>query len=358
MKNYIKNHLEQHRIQSFFKKILVTILFLIPFTQNNIFAQSFTLSVFSENSERFWVVINGEKKNDKASSSVKVIDLTGSYWKMKIMFENESLPEITQNVYRPFDASATTYQIKKNRKGNYVLRMYSASDFNIGNNNTRTNNSRNNNFPNNNGNGNNNRNSNNGNGSNNGNNNGVNININLGNNQMGNNQGGINPNGNNGNWNNNGNGNNNLNEDDENLNRNNNGNTGWGSTNNGNNNNGNTGNWGNNNNGNTGNWGNNNGKCSMPMSSQDFDLAFQNVERQNFEETKMTVAKQFTSRNCMTVQQIRKIISIFDFENHKLQYAKYAYDFCFDKQNYYLLNDAFDFSTSITDLNNFLESKK
>jgi hypothetical protein len=49
-------------------------------------------------------------------------------------------------------------------------------------------------------------------------------------------------------------------------------------------------------------------------------------------------------------------MSIFDFEATRLDFAKYAYGRTFDIGNYYKVNDVFDFETSISDLNAYINS--
>ena len=41
----------------------------------------------------------------------------------------------------------------------------------------------------------------------------------------------------------------------------------------------------------------------------------------------------------------------FDFEDTKLQFAKYAYGHTYDINNFYMVNDAFEFESSIEELN-------
>jgi hypothetical protein len=50
-------------------------------------------------------------------------------------------------------------------------------------------------------------------------------------------------------------------------------------------------------------------------------------------------------------------MSAFSFENEKLDIAKWAYPSCVDKENYYLLNSAFSFSSSKSNLNQFVKSQ-
>jgi len=97
--------------------------------------------------------------------------------------------------------------------------------------------------------------------------------------------------------------------------------------------------------------------CGAAMNSTDFASAKKSIDSKDFEDSKFTVAKQVTKNNCLNTAQIKEIMELFDFEATKLDYAKYAYDFCYDKNNYYKLNDAFDFESSIDDLNEYIEKK-
>ncbi|MCX7728498.1 MAG: DUF4476 domain-containing protein [Bacteroidia bacterium] len=45
-------------------------------------------------------------------------------------------------------------------------------------------------------------------------------------------------------------------------------------------------------------------------------------------------------------------MKLFSFEETRLEFAKYAYSKVIDKENYYQVNDAFQFENSIEELNN------
>ncbi|HPD54724.1 MAG TPA: DUF4476 domain-containing protein, partial [Bacteroidia bacterium] len=72
------------------------------------------------------------------------------------------------------------------------------------------------------------------------------------------------------------------------------------------------------------------------------------------ENTKLTIAKQVIQNNCLTADQVRETMTLFDFENTKLDFAKFAYDRTYDRANYYKVNDAFEFESSIEDLNRYI----
>jgi hypothetical protein len=295
-------------------KNLVFILFLF-ISISTLNAQGI-LTFFADDGVRFWVSINGEKKNTKANSNVKIPTNSNTQLVATILFENQELPEITKTVYST-NKGEIVYRVRKNNRGKYVVRLYSVPQddgFNTDDNDNNTSN--------------NNQNWNNNHQNNNRNNDDENININIGGfktdvktneNEINMNVGGfrtdvkINDPFDNSNWNNNNpNSNNNQNRHN----------------------------------------------CFGAMPSRQFETAFNSLKNQSFEDSKLKVAKQISKNNCLSVNQIKTIMKDFSFEDNKLDFAKFAYQYAYDKQNYYLLNDAFDFSTSVDTLNDFLESQK
>lgn len=91
--------------------------------------------------------------------------------------------------------------------------------------------------------------------------------------------------------------------------------------------------------------------CPWPMNENQFNDALRSISSRTFDDEKATVAKQITGSNCLTVQQARAIMMQLSFDSAKLDYAKFAYDKTYDIGNYYMLNDAFDFSSSVDELN-------
>jgi hypothetical protein len=47
---------------------------------------------------------------------------------------------------------------------------------------------------------------------------------------------------------------------------------------------------------------------------------------------------------------------LFSFESTRLDFAKFAYAYTLDLRNYYKLNDAFTFESSIDDLDKYIQS--
>jgi hypothetical protein len=355
-------------------RTLLTLLALV--FSAGLFAQTSKVSVFSQNGERFWVVINGIRQNDKPQTNVKVEGLDQPNYKVRIIFEDEKIPAIDKMIMtRDVDNKATycTYVVRRNKKGEMIMPINSYQPLENDNNQNRpadqtvvayrTNEQTNNVLFGMNVNG-----------------AGVNVNTNGGNgtrpgggttqtNQTtttqttqtttttnGNptNGGGIGININDPVTGQNVGVNMNVNMGGMNMNTNVNGSTTTTTT----------------TTTTTSGTSNNNVQqqqttqtqprpqgCVFPVGGTDFNNMKSSLEKQSFEETKLKMAKDIMRRNCYSTAQIKEMMGLFSFEESKLDLAKYAYDFCTDKNNYYMLNDAFSFSSSVEDLTEFLSKK-
>ena len=99
------------------------------------------------------------------------------------------------------------------------------------------------------------------------------------------------------------------------------------------------------------------GNCggAYAMSATSFNAAKQTITNQKFDDTRLTTSKQILKTNCLSAAQIKEIMKIFSFEDTRLQFAKQAYSKCVDVNNYFLLNDAFQFESSVEELNNSIK---
>lgn len=298
---------------------------------SNTFAQLSNLILFAEQGERFTVILNGIKQNANPETNVKITGLNADSYKLKVIFQDQKIGDMDKNIFFATKGNEYTYTIKKNNKGVYTLRYVSEvsvmqappvsngqttivyttvpppANSTVTYTETTTTN--------------------------------VNGNPNGGSVSMGVNVDGVNLNMN-------------VNVNDPNVNTNTTTSytttTTTTTTTNGNNtpvNNqpvvyvpGYSGPIG----------------CPYPMSQYDFEGAKNSIVSKNFEDSKLTIAKQIVGANCMLSSQVREIMKLFDFEDTKLQFAKFAYNKTYDIGNYYKLNDAFQFESSIDELNSYI----
>jgi hypothetical protein len=100
-----------------------------------------------------------------------------------------------------------------------------------------------------------------------------------------------------------------------------------------------------------------NGKtgCIPPLS--DVNAIKNAIDEESFSDNKIMVAKQALKGKCMSVQNIIAISDSFDFEDGKLEFAKFAYNCTYDVDNFYQVNKIFDFSSSKEELNEYISNR-
>ena len=96
--------------------------------------------------------------------------------------------------------------------------------------------------------------------------------------------------------------------------------------------------------------------CSYSMAAADFQKAKATVLNTDFESDKLIVAKQIAASNCLTSRQVRHLAGAFDFEDTKIKFAIFAYTRTFDTENYFMVYDVFEFSASIQELTDYINS--
>ncbi len=97
--------------------------------------------------------------------------------------------------------------------------------------------------------------------------------------------------------------------------------------------------------------------CQPPLSQSRFNSMLNTIDDQSFASSKKRIAKQIISNNCMVVGDLVQILELFTFESDKLEMAKFAYQYIYDIENYYEVNNVFDFETSIEELDRFLQGR-
>ncbi|RYE00841.1 MAG: DUF4476 domain-containing protein [Sphingobacteriales bacterium] len=117
-------------------------------------------------------------------------------------------------------------------------------------------------------------------------------------------------------------------------------------------------------NGGYGNGGNNGGYnggyngAGAVMNAASFTALLQQLRNENFANTRMTIAKDALSSNRVNVAQVKQLMQQFSFDNDRLELAKAAYPRTTDKNNYFQLSDAFEFSSSKEALSTWVRNQR
>lgn len=103
-------------------------------------------------------------------------------------------------------------------------------------------------------------------------------------------------------------------------------------------------------------WGNNGNNRYQPMDYQKFQQLKQSVERSNFDDNKMELLRSVLPNNPVSAQQVKELVQLMSFEQNKLEFAKYAYRYTTDRNSYFIVNDAFSYGTSKTELTRYISN--
>jgi hypothetical protein len=90
------------------------------------------------------------------------------------------------------------------------------------------------------------------------------------------------------------------------------------------------------------------------MSNQELNAVMRAIQNESFSSDKLAIARQAVMFQNVKANQVVEMGSLFSFESDRLEFAKMAYKNTIDKQNYYLVNSIFHFSSSKRELNNFI----
>lgn len=96
---------------------------------------------------------------------------------------------------------------------------------------------------------------------------------------------------------------------------------------------------------------------NMLISEEGIKALKNTIEKQSFSKDQLKIAKSALAKNNVLAKDVKDIMKILGFENDRLDFAKYAYDHTCDQENYYIVNDAFDFSSSVGKLADYINDK-
>ncbi len=89
-----------------------------------------------------------------------------------------------------------------------------------------------------------------------------------------------------------------------------------------------------------------------------FSMMIQQISSQPFEDNRLQVAQQVVMSNRVTSAQVTDIMRLFSFESSRLQFAKFAYSYVIDPNSFFMVNNAFTFSSSVDDLHRFITGSR
>lgn len=98
--------------------------------------------------------------------------------------------------------------------------------------------------------------------------------------------------------------------------------------------------------------------CYGAMNNYNFTQAKQQIANQTFPDEKKSTAMQIIGANCFYSQQVKELVELMEYEDDRLEVAKFAYHHTLDLGNYFLVNNAFTFDSTKDELRDYINSLK
>ena len=96
--------------------------------------------------------------------------------------------------------------------------------------------------------------------------------------------------------------------------------------------------------------------CQTRMDHNTFSSAKTTVANAGYEDTKLSAAENILTANCMNTDQVVAMCKLFGFEETRLKFAKFAYSKTTDPDNYLKVSNIFNSDASKAELNNFISN--
>ena len=93
------------------------------------------------------------------------------------------------------------------------------------------------------------------------------------------------------------------------------------------------------------------------MTYKDFEILKAKIKQNSSEKSKLEAAKSLTRDNQLTSNQIAEITRLLNAENNRLDYAKFAYNYAYDRENYNAVSDAMSFENSRKELQKYVAGR-
>jgi hypothetical protein len=96
--------------------------------------------------------------------------------------------------------------------------------------------------------------------------------------------------------------------------------------------------------------------CEQVITEKQLDQLKQTIASKPEDNTKLAIAKQALRNNMLLAQDVKELMFLFNYETAKLDFAKAAYLYTCDVKNYYVVNEALQFDSSVTELDRHINA--
>ena len=94
--------------------------------------------------------------------------------------------------------------------------------------------------------------------------------------------------------------------------------------------------------------------CDYPCTIEIVNITVRQMNTESNSIAQMTIATSLIKNNCITVADLSLVLSSFSYETDKVEFAKYAWPYIYDQENYTSLNSVFEYPQTMAEIDKFV----
>lgn len=94
------------------------------------------------------------------------------------------------------------------------------------------------------------------------------------------------------------------------------------------------------------------------MQASDFSRLLETIRQESYDQTRMNLVRQAVGPVLLSSSQVRQLLPLFSFESSKLDMAKYLYDYCTERDQYYTVAGCLAYSSSKDELMRYIRDQR
>ena len=98
--------------------------------------------------------------------------------------------------------------------------------------------------------------------------------------------------------------------------------------------------------------------CNAPSSFKNVEIAINQMKNEKNEIAQLTIASSLIKNNCLTVSDLKLVLRSFTYETNRVEFAKYAWPYIYDQENYINLTSIFEYPQTMEEINTFVHSNQ
>ncbi len=98
--------------------------------------------------------------------------------------------------------------------------------------------------------------------------------------------------------------------------------------------------------------------CDYPCCPTIIQQAVNQMKRETTSMAQFTIARELVLNNCVSVTDLKPVLKAFINEADKIEFAKFAWAYVYDQENYIQLSQSFQDSQTLEEINSFVQTNQ